>query len=157
AQLGPPAWQRVEPATQERAGRRVHAAGPAQQAWPAGPRIRRRPALGRRLQIAGVVIAVLTLAAAGALTMALSGHAAKALAPAGRRAGASARKAEAVTRSLAAAWVAGQVSRTAVVSCDPVMCGALKSHGVSPSDLDWLEPDTTSPLASVVIVATAAV
>jgi len=157
AQQRPPARQWIDPGTEERAGWGVPAAAPAQQAWRADQRISRRPAVGRRLQITGVVIAVLTLTAAGALTMALSGHPAKAPGPAGRRAGASARKAEAVTRNLAAAWVARRVSTTAVVSCDPVMCGALKSHGVPASDLDWLGPNTTSPLASAVIVATAAV
>jgi hypothetical protein len=111
--------------------------------------------VGRRLQITGVVVAVLTLTAAGALTIALSGHTAKPPVPAGR--GTGTEKAEEVTRDLAASWVAQQVSRTAVVSCDPVMCGALKSHGVPASDLDWIEPNTTNPLASAVIVATAAV
>jgi len=155
AQLGPPAWHRVEPSAQDRAGL-VRAAEPAQEVRPAGQPIRRWPTVGRRWQIAGVVIVVLALTAAGALTM-MSRHAANAPAPAGRRASAIARRADAVTRNLAAAWVARQVSRTAVVSCDPVMCGALKSHGVPASDLDWLEPNTTSPLASAVIVATAAV
>jgi hypothetical protein len=157
AQLGPSARQWVDPATQERAGQLVRADEPAQEVWPADHGARRRPAVGRRLQITGVTVAVLTLTAAGALTMALYGHTAKAPSPAGRRPGASAPNAGAVTRDLAAAWVARQVNSTAVVSCDPVMCGALKSHGVPASDLDWLEPNTTSPLASAVIVATAAV
>ena len=60
-------------------------------------------------------------------------------------------------RTRAAAWVAGQVSRTAVVACDPVMCQALRSHGVLASRLYQLGPQTTSPLRSQIIVATAAV
>ena len=112
---------------------------------------------GRRLQIAGVVVAVATLAAAGALILTLSGHPGKSAQPGGHRAGPGARSAAAVVRDQAAAWVAGQVSRTAVVSCDPVMCGALAAHGVPASDLDRIEPDTTTPLASVVVVATATV
>ena len=155
AQLGPPARQWADPGTREGAGRRVSAAGPAREVWPPDQRTTRRPLVGRRLQITGVVLAVLTLTAAGALTMALSGHTAKPPVPTGRRT--SAGKAEEVTRDLAAVWVAQQVSRTAVVSCDPVMCGALESHGVPASDLNWIEPNTTSPLASAVIVATAAV
>jgi hypothetical protein len=155
ARLYPPARQWADPGTRERTGRNVGAAGPAQEVWLPDQRASRRPTVGRRLQITGVVVAVLTLTAAGALTIALSGHTAKSPAPAGRRT--SAGKAGEVTRDLAATWVAQQVSRTAVVSCDPVMCGALKSHGVPASDLDWIEPNTTNPLASAVIVATAAV
>jgi len=154
-QLDPPARQWEDPGTRERAGRRAGGAGPAREVWPQDQRPSRRPTVGRRLQITGVVVAVLTLTAAGALTMALSGHTGSTPVPAGRRA--SAGKAEEVTRDLAAAWVAQQVSRTAVVSCDPIMCGALKSHGVPANGLDWIEPSTTSPLASAVIVATAAV
>jgi hypothetical protein len=60
-------------------------------------------------------------------------------------------------RKRAAAWVAGQVNRTAAVACDPVMCQALRSHGVLASRLYRLGPQTTSPLRSQVIVATAAV
>jgi hypothetical protein len=60
-------------------------------------------------------------------------------------------------RNLAAAWVASQVSRTAVVACDPVMCHALAAHGVSARVLYPLRPETTSPLRSKIIVATAQV
>jgi hypothetical protein len=153
--LTPPARQWPDPGTWEQAGRSVGAAGPAREVWLPDERASRRPTVGRRLQITGVVVGVLTLTAAGALTIALSGHTAKPPVPTDRRT--SAGKAGEVTRDLAAAWVAQQVSRTVVVSCDPVMCGALKSHGVPASGLEWIEPNTTSPLASSVIVATAAV
>jgi len=125
--------------------------------WPPDQRASRRPTVGRQLQIAGVVIAVLALTATGVLAMALAGQSSKAPSPVRRAASASVRKAEAATRNLAAAWVAQQVSTTAVLSCDPVMCGALKAHGVPASDLESIEPNMTSPLASAVIVATAAV
>jgi len=55
----------------------------------------------------------------------------------------------------AAAWVAGQVSRSAVVACDPAMCRLLRAHRVS--RLDELLPTTATPVHSEVIVATAAV
>jgi hypothetical protein len=55
----------------------------------------------------------------------------------------------------AAAWVAGQVSRSAVVACDPAMCRLLRAHRVS--HLDELLPTTATPVHSEVIVATAAV
>lgn len=61
-----------------------------------------------------------------------------------------------VVRKRAAAWVAGQVSRNAVVACDPVMCQALSAHGVAADRLYRLGPQTTSPLRSQIIVATAA-
>ena len=57
----------------------------------------------------------------------------------------------------AAAWVAAQVSRSAVVSCDPAMCRALRAHGVPAGDLLVLGPGRGGPLESQVIVATAAV
>jgi hypothetical protein len=65
--------------------------------------------------------------------------------------------AEAATRNLAAAWVADQVSQTAVVSCDPVMCQALKSHGFPAGQLLELGPGAPFPLGSAVVIETAAV
>ena len=70
---------------------------------------------------------------------------------------AAATRPDAAIRNEAAQWVAAQVSRTAGVSCDPVMCLALKAHGVPAGSVDELRPDTASPLGSDVIVATAAV
>jgi hypothetical protein len=63
---------------------------------------------------------------------------------------------EAAIRKVAAAWIASQVSRTTIISCEPVMCGALESHGFPASDLLKLNPGS-SPLGSTVIVATPAV
>jgi hypothetical protein len=60
------------------------------------------------------------------------------------------------TSNQAAAWVAAQVSRSAVVSCDPVMCLALKAHGVPAYDLLVLEPTAPDPFGSQLVVATAA-
>jgi hypothetical protein len=56
----------------------------------------------------------------------------------------------------AAGWIAAQVSRSAAVSCDPVMCQALRARGMPARDLDVLRPGA-DPLRSQVIVATAAV
>ncbi len=108
------------------------------------------------------MISVVVLVVAGSLVWALSrhtpaaGHGGRGTGQKGAGTSQSARAA-AATRNLAAAWVAGQVSRADAVSCDPVMCQALKSHGVMPRDLNQLRPDTTSPLGSSVIVATAVV
>jgi hypothetical protein len=57
-------------------------------------------------------------------------------------------------RTQAAGWVAGQVSKNAIVSCDPVMCSALQSHGFPGSNLDQLGPSAPDPLDSNLIVAT---
>jgi hypothetical protein len=53
----------------------------------------------------------------------------------------------------AAAWVAAQVG-PATISCDPVMCQALKSRGMPDGQLRELKPGTTDPLGSAVVVAT---
>jgi hypothetical protein len=57
----------------------------------------------------------------------------------------------------AAAWVATQVSRSAAVSCDPLMCQLLEAHGIPAGHLDVLGPHGADPLDSAVIVATPAV
>jgi hypothetical protein len=75
----------------------------------------------------------------------------------GRPAPARSQQAAAAVQNEAAAWVAAQVSRSAVVSCDPVMCRALEKHAIPPGDLHELKPGTPGPLRSDVIVATAAI
>jgi hypothetical protein len=60
-------------------------------------------------------------------------------------------------RDRAAAWVASQVSRAALVSCDQVMCRALKARGVPGADLLVLRSGGADPLRSAVIVVTAVV
>jgi tetratricopeptide (TPR) repeat protein len=63
----------------------------------------------------------------------------------------------------AAAWVAGQISHSAVVSCDPAMCSELETRGVPAGDLLMLGPrgpggpGADGPLGSDVVVATRAV
>ena len=61
------------------------------------------------------------------------------------------------TRTLAAAWVARQVSRTATVACDPLMCQSLRAQGIPDGHLLILGPTARNPLRSDVVVATAAV
>jgi hypothetical protein len=72
------------------------------------------------------------------------------------RAGAPATLA-AMVRSQAAAWIAHQVNRDAIVSCDPAMCLALQAQGVATGSLLVLRPAASDPLGSDVVVATAAV
>jgi hypothetical protein len=61
----------------------------------------------------------------------------------------------AAARSKAASWVVAQVSRSATVSCDPVMCRALASRGFPAADLDEVLPGAIHLRPSGVIVATA--
>jgi hypothetical protein len=63
----------------------------------------------------------------------------------------------AAVRSQAAAWVAQQVSKDAIVSCDPAMCAALQAHGVAAAGLLVLRPSAADPLGSDVVLATAAI
>jgi hypothetical protein len=153
--VGPP----VGPISAERDRAAQPEAGqgrPAAMRAPAGPRVRRR-ASGRKalasrgFRLAGASAAVI-LMTAGSLAFALSRHTAAATAHSGHGLAA-----EVATRNLAAAWVADQVNRNAIVSCDPAMCQALEAHGIADGDLLELRPGTTDPLGSDVIVATAAV
>jgi hypothetical protein len=63
----------------------------------------------------------------------------------------------AAIRSRTAAWVARQISRNAIVACDPDMCSALLARGIAPGNLLELRAATPDPLGSDVVVATAAV
>jgi hypothetical protein len=60
-------------------------------------------------------------------------------------------------RDQAATWVVGQVSRAAIVACDPAMCAALAQRGVPSGNLLVLGPGTGDPLGSDVVLGTAAV
>jgi hypothetical protein len=60
-------------------------------------------------------------------------------------------------RQQAAAWVARQVSAGAILACDPAMCSALVHQGIPASNLLVLGPESSDPLGSAVVLATAAV
>jgi hypothetical protein len=62
-----------------------------------------------------------------------------------------------VARDQAASWVAGQVSRDAIVACDPAMCAALQTRGVPAGDLLLLRSAAADPLGSDVVLATPAI
>jgi hypothetical protein len=109
---------------------------------------------GRRYRIAGLLVAVIALIAAAVVALLLSNESRTA---GNGHGGQGAPRPGAGERNHAAAWVAGQVSRAAVVACDPVMCRALAAHGVSGRVLHSLGPKATTPLPSVIIVATAQV
>jgi hypothetical protein len=60
-------------------------------------------------------------------------------------------------RQQAAAWVASQANRDAVVACDPAMCAVLQARGVPAGQLLVLTPAGADPLGSDLVVATPAV
>jgi hypothetical protein len=61
-------------------------------------------------------------------------------------------------RVQAAAWVARQISSSAVVGCDPAMCDALRAQGVATGNLLVIGAGGQSdPLGSNIVVSTAAV
>jgi hypothetical protein len=114
----------------------------------------RRP--GRHYRVAGVLVSVAALIAAGSLALTLYGHSASAVAPRDNRQRPASGN-DRPARDQAAAWVAAQIARTTIVSADPSMCRVLEAHGVPKRDLHELGPETTNPLRSAVIVATPAV
>jgi hypothetical protein len=64
---------------------------------------------------------------------------------------------EAGARSEAITWILQQVSRAAIVSCDPQVCTDLVSRGFPSANLLTLGPGSTDPLGSALVVATAAI
>jgi hypothetical protein len=60
----------------------------------------------------------------------------------------------AAARADAARWVSREVSRSAIVGCDIVMCKLLVKAGVPPSDLMLVRNGAQDPLGADVIVAT---
>ena len=103
----------------------------------------------RRYRVPAAIAAAVVLVTAGAVIVARSPHTSS-------RIPLTSAEINAATRNQAAAWVAQQVT-AGVVACDPVMCGALKAHGVPSYDLRALAPDATTPFGSQVVVATAVV
>jgi hypothetical protein len=119
----------------------------AQHAQKAQPQ-QSEPERLRRYRAPLAVAAVLALLAGGWLAVARSVHTSS---------HAPAVSAAAALRNQAARWVEQQVSRSDVISCDPVMCQALTAHGVPADDLRALGPDTANPLKSQIVVATPAI
>ena len=62
--------------------------------------------------------------------------------------------AETAARKQAITWILRQVSRAAVVSCDPQVCADLVSAGFPPGNVWPLGPTSNDPLGSALVVAT---
>jgi hypothetical protein len=62
----------------------------------------------------------------------------------------------AASRAAAARWVSREITRSAIIGCDKVMCGALANVGVPSADLLPMTPSSQDPLGADVLVATPA-
>jgi hypothetical protein len=60
-------------------------------------------------------------------------------------------------RSTTANWITQQVTSSAEIACDPLMCSALEADGVAAARLITVEPTTPDPLGADVVVATSSV
>jgi hypothetical protein len=99
---------------------------------------------------AATLILVVLLAAGGGVALSRNGK------PGGKPTHSNAVLTAQTARNEAASWITTQVSRNSIVSCDPVMCSVLQSHGYPVANLDVLGPNAPDPLDSSVIVATEA-
>lgn len=129
---------------------------PRRSSGAAGPSVSPGRGRLRRLGVAsaaGAVVAFLAVEAAGGLS---TSHLASAARSDQSAAPAAVEQASAV-RDQTAAWVAGEVTPSAILACDPVMCSVLVRHGVPAADLLVLAPGAADPLGSALVVATAAV
>ena len=143
-----PSWGRVLASTVKLAVlRRLRAAG-----------LRRRRAsgsqpwhTGRRWRLATLVLA---LAGAAVTVLWLTGGLAGTPSRAARvpAAGAGPPSVAAGAQGQAAAWIAGQVSGSAIVACDPGMCAALQEQGVAAGRLMPLRSAAASPRGAGVLV-----
>jgi len=137
-----------KPSPAEKAGTAVKPSSAARP--PAATRTRGRPRTRLAVQVVIVVLVIGTLAVAAVRHFART--------PGSGPASSTGARQEAVARNEAAAWVARQVSRDHVVSCDQVMCADLTAHGFPRRDLLVLGPTSPSyPVSSAVVVETAAV
>lgn len=112
-----------------------------------------RPA--RRWRLAGLVIAVVVLAAVATLILVV-GSPSKATRT-GNRPPANLVTVEAAVRSAAVAWVTSQVSRDTAIACDAPTCSDLAQHGFPAGNLNTLPSTAPDPYGSQLIIATAGI
>jgi hypothetical protein len=105
----------------------------------------------RRWRLAGLVLALMLVAAT---VLRFTGVLADAASPADGTGtnGRSVLDPAAAARSQAAAWIAGQVSASAIIACYPGMCAALQAHGVTAGRLMPLRTAAASPLGAGLMV-----
>ena len=123
--------------------------GPAPPAPAGSPRPAGRSRARRTARFVAVVLVIGVLAVAAVSYFGRSSAASPTSAAAARQA--------AEARAAAASWVAQQVSRGVKVSCDPVMCAALRARGFPSGQLLVLGSASEVPTSSAVVVETPAV
>ncbi len=122
-------------------------------AGPPGDEPDLRPAgTGRRHVVWLAALTVLLLLTATGTTVALLGQGSHSPKPG--VGGGKVLAGAAAARARAATWVSREVSRSAIVGCDAVMCRLLVKAGVPSSDLMLINPSREDPLGADVIVAT---
>jgi hypothetical protein len=113
----------------------------------------RRPWWRRRVHV--ILAAILLVASVGVIAVNLPWRGAASERLAGSHAQVShPLTAEAAARTDAITWILQQVSRAAVVSCDPQVCLGLVSRGFPSGNLLTLGPTSNDPLGSALVVAT---
>jgi predicted Ser/Thr protein kinase len=111
---------------------------------------------GRWRWAAAVLVPVLLVAGAIGVAVNLAGHGTPPARPTGPRPGTSPPlNPETVARTQAVTWILRQASRSAIVSCDALVCADLSRRGFP--NLLTLGPQSNDPLASNLVVATAAI
>jgi hypothetical protein len=120
---------------------------------------RQRSARGRRLVLALSAIAAMAVGALVTLAFTQPGQKSASPQPSLSADSASPNQLQlaAAIRAQAAAWIAQQILPSAIIGCDPQMCGALTAAGVSAGRLYEFGPNTPDPLNATVVVATLAV
>jgi serine/threonine protein kinase len=106
---------------------------------------------------AAAVLASVLLAGIAGLALALTLTGAPAQHSGGNNAGPSQEATAGAARKLAVTWILHQVSRAAIVSCDPEVCADLASKGFPSGSLLTLRPLANDPLGSDLVVASAAI
>jgi hypothetical protein len=127
---------------------------------PAGPQAA-RPHTGRvrwRWRVAAVVAAVLLTAGLGGAALALAQQGTPPARPKGGHPGSSPPLSNgAEVRNQAVTWILHQVSRSAGVACDALVCNELARGGFPGANLLIIGPQTNDPLGADLVVSTAAV
>jgi hypothetical protein len=134
-----------------------HDHGPAQggSGRPEPPEDQAR--IERRFEWIRLLVLVVVLMAVGSLVTAASLHIANSSSSGDAEARAALQRQEVLASRQAASWVAQQVNRDDVVSCDRAMCDALKADGFPAGKVLMLGPTSPPPVTSAVVVVTAAV
>ena len=109
----------------------------------------------RRRRAAVILAAMVLVAGVGALAFNLPRHGASRGRLAGQAQLDPQLAAEAAARTEAINWILHQVSPAAIVSCDPQVCQDLVSQGFQSGNLLTLTSQSTDPLGSALVVATA--